>query len=176
MRSFLADSIKVKIISKAITFFVIVTLFFNCAFAGIAGNINTSGAVDAQKDIFSAVMFVSEVISEISMNLSEKIYPYAKASSKTAESKQKKEEAVPVNDLILINQIENLNQFKDFSAYTVLKSQVSEEKGFVLKSSLALRVDRSIALIFLMLMIFFIFTKKPYDDITIYNLNNIITV
>ncbi len=168
-----ADSIKTKIITKAMTFFVIVVLFFNCAFAGIAGSIKADGVAEVQKDIFSAVMFVSEAISKISMNLSEKIYPYAKTASKTSEDKQKKEETAPVKDFILISQTQNIKQLKDLSVYTVLKSQISEQKGFVLKSWSALRVDRSIALIFLMLMIFFIFTKKPYDDAVIYKLNNI---
>lgn len=169
----LADSVKTKIISRAMAFFVIAALFFNCAFAGMAGSVNVSEAAEVQKNVFSAVMFVSDVISKISVNLSEKISPYAKTSSAQSDGKQKNDEAVPRQDFILASQTQQIKQIKDFSSYVFSKAAVSAYGSFGGKTAAVFKADRSIAFIFLILMIFFIFTKNPYDDAAISHSNNI---
>lgn len=162
-------------ISKAAVFFTVAVLFFNCAFSSLsyirADEIN--GVSLAQKDIFSAVMFVSDAIKKISLNLSSKISAYGTTSQKGGSENNKTEKNTQGKDFISpAVWLQNFKQVQNNIFYGLFYSDSAEKLKPDGKTDIFFQHKGNTAFIFLIaLMIFFIFSKNPYDERLNYHFN-----
>ena len=100
-----------KMLLKIIALFVSCFIIFNCVFSSISVNIdsnNLSKFSNIQKDVFSAVFFVSNTIEKINFSLTSKIV--SNDTAKQSKSNNEENKALPCksNDFIITSvQIQN---------------------------------------------------------------------
>ena len=163
-----------KMLLKIIAFVLSCFIVFNCVFVSISTNVSSddlSKFSSIQKDVFSAVFFVSNTIEKINFSLTSKI-----VSSDTAkESKSNNEEnkALPCksNDFIITSvQIQS-----EFSKVQNIQNSVLVEQNILLYDYGCLfngfyNLFRNIVAVFIFFL-FFASIKKLYDNILNFNIN-----
>ena len=171
INAFALSGILLKIIALSIAFFII----FNCVFSSVCINLNSndlSKFSSIQKDIFSAVFFVSNAIEKINFSLTSKIV--ANNPEKSSSSKDGNK-TLPYNNsdfIITVSQIQNeslklqYNQNENFVAYNNLLYDFKT----VLLYSFYNFYDKIFCFIG-MIFLFFASIKKLYDSILNSNIN-----
>ena len=163
-----------KMLLKIIAFCLSCFIIFNCVFSSISVNIDSndlSKFSSIQKDIFSAVFFVSNAIEKINFSLTSKIV----TDNTTKQSKSSKEEnkTIPCksNDFIItciqiqseFSKVQNIQNSVLFG-YNILLY----DYGCLFNSFYNFYKD--IVCVF-MIFLFFASIKKLYDVILNFNIN-----
>jgi hypothetical protein len=138
-----------------VAFFV----FFNFTFAPYAGALTVPINPELQKDMFSAVLFVSRTISKMSSAISDKIAP-ADDSSKPENKKPSENSGKTAKKNVFIQNEKTENSAQNLSSgvKTIKFFDSSQVSPGLLK-----RFDRRIVFYFLESIIYYISCKKPYD-------------
>ncbi len=171
INTFILSKMLLKIIAFSLSCFII----FNCVFSSISINIDSndlSKFSSIQKDVFSAVFFVSNTIEKINFSLTSKIV----ANNTENTSSQKDEnKALPnkSNDIIIIvSQIQN----------EILKLQYNQNNKVVFYNNLLYDFKTELSYCFNdfydtvfcfigMIFLFFASIRKLYDVILNFNIN-----
>ena len=172
INTFILSKILLKIIALSLTAFII----FNCVFSPILTNVTSteiSAFSDIQKDIFSAVFFVSNAIEKINFSLTSKIVANNTEKSGTQNEENK---SVPCtnNDFIITgSQIQS----------ETLKLQYNQSNGVVSYNTLLYDYGRllncfyevfnKIFVFYCIIFLFFASIKKLYDNILKLNINRV---
>ena len=171
INAFALSKILLKIVALSLAFFII----FNCVFSSVYINLNSSDLSkfsNIQKDIFSAVFFVSGTIEKINFSLTSKIV--ANGTEKT-NSQKSENKTLPYNNndiIITVSQIQNeflkmqYNQNESLVAYNNLLYDFEA----VLSYSFYNFYDKIFCFI-VMIFLFFASIKKLYDSIFNLNIN-----
>ncbi|WP_372519283.1 hypothetical protein [Candidatus Ruminimicrobiellum ovillum] len=170
--TFILSEPAIKIIGLFVSFLII----FNCVFSPMLTNITTndiSAFSDVQKDVFSAVFFVSNTIEKINFSLTAKIIA---GDTKTSGSKKEENKSLPCknNDFIITSsQIQN----------EAMKLQYGNGGGFVDCRDLLYDYGKpathlctfydEIFYIPGIILLFYASIKKLYDNILNLNINRI---
>ncbi|MFA7675342.1 MAG: hypothetical protein WCY38_04685 [Endomicrobiia bacterium] len=155
-------------LSKVLCAFVVFFLCFNSIVSSFILNYNKSDLVEIssiQKDVFSAIFFISGTIEKINESLSDKL---GLKSTSTTEKDQKNPQPVAKasSDIIIIESqsqnikvLKNLSSYvKDFQIYGILYSP------FYLLSENRI-LYREINFYFIVMILFFASAKKIYDNL-----------
>ena len=106
IHTFILSKMAIKIIGLSLTFLII----FNCVFSSVLTNVTVNDLSifsDVQKDVFSAVFFVSSKIEKINFSLTSKIVA---DTTKKSDSQKEENKSLPckTNDFIITSsQIQN---------------------------------------------------------------------
>ena len=164
-----------KIISKTVTVLLTFFMVFNCIFLPISVNIDSndlSKISSIQRDVFSAVFFVSNVIEKINFSLTYKIIAN---NSEKKDSQKEENKTLPYNsnDIITtVSQIQNEslklqhNQNNSIIAY----NKLLYDYGIVVAYCFYSFYDTIVSLSF-RIFLFFASIKKLYDIILNLNIN-----
>lgn len=165
-----------KTLFKFVTFVLAFVIILNCVFSPLLMNINNnvlSTISDIQKDVFSAVFFVSNTIEKINFTLSSKI---VSTDTTKTDSQKEKNKSLPCgkNDFIITG-MQIQNEF--------LKLQLNQSYNIVSYNNLLYEHKRPFNYfyifyneIFCLLSVIFLFfasIKKLYDSILNTNINRI---
>ena len=165
-----------KMLLKIIAMFISCFIIFNCIFSPVLANVTSteiSAFSDIQKDIFSAVFFVSNAIEKINFSLTSKIVANDAQKSGTQNEENK---SVPCtnNDFIITGlQIQS----------EMLKLQHNQNNGLVRYNMLLYDYGNLSACFYEMfnkifvfccvVFLFFASIKKLYDNILKLNINRV---
>ncbi len=163
-----------KMLLKIIALFVSCFIIFNCVFSSISVNIDSndlSKFSSIQKDVFSAVFFVSNTIEKINFSLTSKIV--SSNTAKQSKSNNEGNKALPCksNDFIITSvQIQS-----EFSKVQNIQNSVLIGQNILLYNYSCLFTEfynlfRNIVAIFIFFL-FFASIKKLYDNILNFNIN-----
>ena len=170
------DFILYKTLFKFITFVLAFVIILNCVFSPLLMNINSndlSTISDIQKDIFSAVFFVSNTIEKINFSLTSKIVA---DKTKTSDSKKEENKSLPCksNDFIIItSQIQNETmKFQyGYDGNVVSYNDLLYDYG-KLSTGFCIFYDK-IFYVSNIILLFYASIKKLYDNILNLNINRI---
>ena len=165
-----------KMLLKIIAFSLSCFIIFNCVFSSISINVSSddlSKFSSIQKDVFSAVFFVSNVIEKINFSLTSKIVANNTEKSGT-QNEEKKSVPFTSNDFIIIaSQIQS----------EMLKLQYNQSNGLVSYNTLLYdygnlsicfyEVFNKIFVFCCIIFLFFASIKKLYDNILKLNINRV---
>ena len=153
------------LLPKAAAFFVGAVIIFNSILAVPFEKGNISPVADAQKDVFSAVMFVSDAIGKISYSFSCRISDRSHIPDNAAKKHSKNENIISKKSFVLIvNENRERKSVKNF--YNLFLNMKTSYADFAVDKSPPgdiFRVDRRIIFVFFVLMIFYISSKRPKD-------------
>ena len=156
------------LLSKVMTLFICVMITFNCIASLPYDKLNVSEVVDVQKDIFCAVLFVSDTISKISKSFSDKIVPPSQSPNSSPEKKSKQDTAVVNKDFIsLSNEKQSKKGLNDFSHHYLYSNEIGRRLIVDKHQEKVFHVERIVVFYFLILMIFYISSKRPKDEMFI---------
>jgi len=155
-------------LSKVLCAFVVLFICFNSIGSSFILNYDKSDLVEIssiQKDVFSAIFFISGTIEKINESLSDKL---GLKSTSTTEKDQKNPQPVAKasSDIIIVESqsqnikvLKNLSSYvKDFQIYGILYSP------FYLLSENRI-LYREINFYFIVMILFFASAKKIYDNL-----------
>ena len=171
INAFVLSKILLKIIALSLTFFII----FNCVFSSVCINFDSNDFSQfsiIQKDVFSAVFFVSNAIEKINFSLTSKIV--ANNTEKSCPQKNENKTLPYSNSdfIITVSQIQNeflkmqYNQNENVVAYNNLLYDFKT----ALYYSFYNFYDKTFCFI-VMILLFFASIKKLYDSILNLNIN-----
>ena len=171
--TFILSKTLLKIIALSLSCFII----FNCIFLSISVNIDSndlSNFSSIQKDVFSAIFFVSNTIEKINFSLTSKIIA---TNTEKTDSQKEENKTLPYtnNDIIItVSQIQNetlklQNNQKD---NLVIYNDLLYDFGVTL-SSCFYSFYNTIFCFACMIFLFFASIKKLYDIILNSNINRI---
>ena len=171
INTFILSKMLLKIIAFSLSCFII----FNCVFSSISTNVSSddlSKFSSIQKDVFSAVFFVSNTIEKINFSLTSKIVS-SSDTAKQSKSNNEGNKALPCksNDFIITSvQIQS-----EFSKVQNIQSSVLIGQNILLYNYSCLFTEfynlfRNIVAIFIFFL-FFASIKKLYDNILNFNIN-----
>ncbi len=154
-----------KTMSLLISFF----LLFNFLFSPYAQSVNLNAETRIQKDVFSAVLFVSETISKISMAVSNKFALKSGVSSSDSQPEPDERDNSPADGIVFFNPV----QSKNADCANMQLCRTLPKKTFIYpllqQWRQRKRIDKSIASDFLKCMLFYILSKSAYDGIAFKN-------
>lgn len=175
--NFILSKLMLKFVAISICCFIV----FNCIFSSLIMNISSqdlSKISSIQKDVFSAIFFVSNAIEKINFSLTQKVVPIQNQTQEGSKD-QKKETPYNYNIFIVNNTQDNDETLKQVasSSNPILCAQndailSNNYVGFILFNCFAY-------ILVLMIMMFFSTIKKVYEDINnnkIYILKNPLVV
>lgn len=172
--SFVLSKILLKIVSITLMFFII----FNCVFSSLLVNVSSedlSKMSSIQKDVFSAIFFVSNTIEKINFSVTSKIIG---TTTNNNSSKNNENKTVPCqyNDFIITNlqlnkELSKIQSFNDNSIMVILC--VDKTKYFFNTNINKLFCCNICALFLLLALMFFSSIKKIYYDNKIKNIYRI---
>ena len=170
------DFILYKTLFKFITFVLAFVIILNCVFSPLLMNINSndlSTISDIQKDIFSAVFFVSNTIEKINFSLTSKIV-VSNTQNSDSQSKENKNIPCKYNDFIITSS-QTQNEF--------LKLQLNQPYNAVSYNNLLYDYRfiinyfyvfyNEIFCLLSIILLFYASIKKLYDNISKLNINTI---
>ena len=165
-----------KMLLKIIAMFISCFIIFNCIFSPILANVTSteiSAFSDIQKDVFSAVFFVSNAIEKINFSLTSKLVTN---NAQKSDSRNEDNKNVPCtnNDFIITgSQIQS----------EILKLQYNQSNGVVSYNILLYDYGRlsncfyeifnKIFVFYCVMFLFFASIKKLYDNILKLNINRV---
>ena len=172
INTFVLSKMLLKIIAFCLSCFII----FNCVFSSISTNVSSddlSKFSSIQKDVFSAVFFVSNTIEKINFSLTSKIVSNDAAKQSKSNNEESKTLPCKSNDFIITSvQLQN-----EFSKLQNIQNSVLVGQNILLYDYGCLfnefyNLFRNIVAIFVFFL-FFASIKKLYDNILNFNINRI---
>lgn len=172
IHTFILSEIAIKIIGLVVAFLII----FNCVFSPVMTNIDTtdlSTFSDIQKDVFSAVFFVSNKIEKINFSLTSKIVA---DTTKKSDSQKEENKSLPnkSNDFIITSsQIQNETLKLQYGQNGSLITYNDLLYDYRLLSTYFYAFCNKIFCLSSIIFLFYASIKKLYDNILNLNINRI---
>ena len=171
INTFILYKILLKIIALALTAFIV----FNCIFSSsLYIKLDSNDLLkfsSVQKDIFSAVFFVSNTIEKINFSLTSKIV--SDTATKQTDSNNKKDKSIPYksNDFIITGvQIQNeLSKIQNMQNFVLLGYNILRYDYGCLFNAFY-NLYKSVVCVFI-IFLFFSSIKKLYDSCLNFNIN-----
>ncbi len=172
INTFILSKMLLKIIAFVLSCFII----FNCVFSSVSANVSSdelSKFSSIQKDVFSAVFFVSNAIEKINFSLTSKIVADDTAKQSKSDSEENKTLPCKSNDFI-ITSVQTQSEF--LKVQNIQNSVLAGQKillcdyGRLFYGFYNLFKNTVAVFIF---FLFFASIKKLYDNILKLNINRV---
>ena len=170
------DFVLSKMLLKIIALFVSCFIIFNCVFSSVSANVSSdelSKFSSIQKDVFSAVFFVSNAIEKINFSLTSKIVSEDTAKQSKSNNEENKTLPCKSNDFI----ITNVQTQSEFSKVQNTQKSVFAGQNILLCDygclfNVFYNLFKNRVAVY-MFFLFFASIKKLYDNILKLNINRV---
>ena len=170
--TFILSKVTIKIIGLSLTFLII----FNCVFSSVLTNVTVndlSTFSDVQKDVFSAVFFVSSKIEKINFSLTSKIVA---DTTKKSDSQKEENKSLPckTNDFIITSsQIQNETMKLQYGQNGIIVAYNDLLYDYRPLSNYFYAFCNKIFCLSEIIFLFYASIRKLYDNIFNLNINRI---
>lgn len=155
-----------SLLAKSIALLIGLMLFLNCFTFSCGAYVDLNETFNVQKDVFEAVLFVSETIEKISVSVSGIIVSNSVPGAASKAEQNETKDVFPVKEAVLSSPSQYSKHLKNLNLINIFNRTSAEEK-FILKVKhlLTANAEGRTLFYFLIMMIYFILMKKPDDKI-----------